>query len=526
MSAAAPATDAEQKLIDRIVGFRFDPLGFVLWAYPWGEKGTPLERWAGPQRWQTEVLLAIGFALRTNQKVEYSVASGKGIGKSALVSWLAQWGMCTRLNTRAVITAGTEPQLRTKTMPEFAKWYQLLICKHWFINTATSMYAADPALAGTWRLDAIPWNENNPEAFAGLHNLGSRIVVIFDEASQIATPIWDTTDGIMSDADTEVVWASFGNPTRGEGRFYENHHARKERGRVIARSIDARDVEITDKKKLAEQVEDYGEDSDYVRMMIRGLFPRASSMQFIAHDLVQAARRRDVHVPLNEPLVAGLDCARFGDDYTVLSFRKGRDARTIPWKRWKGARNIIDTTDIVAFVADAIRQYQIDAVFVDEGNVGGPVIDSLRKMGFGNIIPVAFGGRADRPHFADDATRYANKRSEMWGNMKAALGGLAIPDDDDLETQLTSILYGFRETKAGTELIMERKEHMRDRGVQSPDDADALALTFAYPVSPKPPGILAGGIYQAFPGSGATQHIRGGVVVTEYDPFAALAGEE
>lgn len=439
---------------------------------------------------------------------------------SAQVCWVSQWAMCTRLNTRGVITAGTEPQLRTKTMPEFAKWYQLLICKHWFVNTATSFYAADPELAGTWRLDAIPWNENNPEAFAGLHNLGNRIVAIFDEASQIATPIWDTTDGIMTDADTEVVWCDYGNPTRGEGRFYENHHSRSHR--IDAKSIDSRDVAITDKAKLKEQVDDYGEDSDYVRMMIRGLFPRASSMQFIAHDIVANARKRDVHVPLDEPLIMGVDCARFGDDETVIAFRKGRDARIIPWKRWRGIRDVNDSTDIIAFIADAIRAYHVDAVFIDGGNVGGPIIDGLRKLGFGQVTEVMFGKAADRVNFATDATRYANKRSEMWGNMKVGLNGLAIPDDDDLETELTSVFYGFRETAKGTEVMLERKEHMRERGVKSPDAADALALTYAYPVMPRKRAEDAGGPLEMYQGHGVHQ---GSAARNDYDPLSALAQE-
>lgn len=515
--------ELEARLTDKIVSFRFDPLGFVMWAYPWGEKGTQLSKWAGPQRWQVEELIAIGAAIKKPpHKIEISMASGKGIGKSALVSWVAQWAMCTRLNTRGVITAGTEPQLRTKTMPEFSKWFQLLICKHWFTNTATSMYANDPELGGTWRLDAIPWNEQNPEAFAGLHNLGNRIVVLFDEASQIANPIWDTTDGIMTDADTEVIWGSYGNPTRGEGRFYENHHLRKDRGRVIARNIDARDVDITDKAKIAEQIEDYGLESDYVRMMIRGLFPRASSMQFIAHDIVQNARKREVNIPLTEPLIAGLDCALFGDDETVLAFRKGRDARTIPWKRWKGIRGVIDSTDIIAFVNDAILQYRIDTLFVDEGNFGAAVIDALRKLGHGNIIGISFGGRADRPNFADDATRYKNKRSEMWGNMKVALNGLAIPNSDALEEELTSIFYGFRDTTKGTELVLEAKQHMRDRGVKSPDNADALALTYAYPVMLRARPEQAGGPHQLFQGG---QFVQNGMVRSEYDPLAAFANE-
>ena len=505
--------DLEGELLEAIVGFRHDPLGFVQFAYPWGERGTALEKQSGPQPWQADILVEIGAVLSAepgaiiggipagNGKGEWSTASGKGIGKSALVSWITHWGVCTAPDTKAVVTAGTEPQLRTKTWPELAKWHRLLICKHWFHMTATSMYAADLDHEKTWRADAIPWNASNPEAFAGLHNQGNRIVVVFDEASQIDDKIFETTDGIMTDADTEVIKCDFGNPTRSTGRFHDAFGKRRHRTRC--RQIDSRNVPISDKAEIAKWIEDYGEDSDYVRVNVRGMFPRVSSMQFISSDVVAEARKREANCALDDALIMGVDIGRYGDDASVLALRKGRDARSLPWIELRGA----STMQVVGAVLALKEEHNVDAIFVDEGGVGAGVLDRLLELGH-LVRGIQFGAKDDRVSIAIDATRYANKRAQMWGYMREWLIGGAIPDDEQLQADCTGTLYGFRDGQKGSEIILEKKEHMKARGLASPDKADALALTFAYPVAPRG---NAGGIHSQFR--------RDNQVATEYDIF-------
>jgi hypothetical protein len=501
----APGQDIEDELVKTIGSFRHDPLGFVQFAFPWGQPGTSLEKMLGPQMWQAEVLNDVRSTIhRPGQNIagkgRFATASGKGIGKSAEVAWLCLWGLATFPDARIRLTAGTEPQLRSTTMPEVAKWFNLMICKHWFHFTATSIYARDPEHEKTWRLDAMPWNAANPEAFAGLHNLGKRIVFIMDEASQIADPIYDTTDGIMSDEDTEVIWACFGNPTRGTGRFREA--ATDPRWKF--RSIDSRTVTVTDKKELNELVDKLGEDSDYVRVNVRGLFPRVSSMQFISNDIVIQARKNHPLSFLSDPLILGVDVARFGDDNSVLCPRKGRDARTIPWKILSGH----DTVEVSNAVAAMHEQYRFDAIHVDGGGVGGGVVDILRRMNV-PVREVQFGGKADRAQTNVDGALYANKRTEMWGLMREALPTLAIPDDPKLEKELVAQLYGHRNDK---EIQLVSKEIMkRQHKVDSPDMSDALALTFAYPVQPLGDGKKGGGPYN---GDGQRK------AKTEYDPFA------
>lgn len=458
-----------------------DPYRWVLYSFPWGRPGTQLADQTGPDDWQADILKAVRDGLVTiGEALQFAVASGHGVGKSALVSWLILWAMSTHEDTRGVVTANTEAQLRTKTWPELAKWYRLFIAKHWFKFTATAIFSVDPEHEKTWRIDASTWSETNTEAFQGLHNQGKRILVVFDEASAIPPLIWETTEGALTDADTEILWFVFGNPTRNTGRFRECFGRFKHRWKT--RQVDSRTAKMTDKAKIKKWENDYGEDSDFFRVRVRGMFPRASSMQFIRSDLVEAAKdpARDVPTTVMDPFIMGVDVGRYGDDPTVIRFRRGRDARTVPPIELRG----LNTMQVAARVVEEQNRHKCDAIFVDGGGVGGGVVDRLQMLRQ-PVIEVQFGGAADRGVATQEGmVVYANKRAEIWGSMRDWLPGGAIDDSADLEQDLTGIEYGYVLRDGKDAIILEKKEDMKDRGLASPNHGDALALTFAYPVQP------------------------------------------
>ncbi len=265
--------------------YAHDPVGFVYAAFPWGEG--ELEGQA-PQEWQLELLEDIKNGLKDINTVIREVrASGNGIGKSALNAWLILWAIGTFEDTKGVVTANTDTQLRTKTWAELAKWYRLFIGNPLFEYTATSIYSSDPKHEKTWRIDAIPWSEQNPEAFAGLHNQGRRILIIFDEASAIADVIWETVEGATTDKDTEIIWRAFGNPTRPSGRFFDCFN--KFRNFWNHRQIDSRTVRISNKQQLNEWVDAWGLESDFVKVHVLGEFPSAAANQLISRVLVDEA---------------------------------------------------------------------------------------------------------------------------------------------------------------------------------------------------------------------------------------------
>lgn len=463
---------AEAAVLTDIAGFTHDPLGFSLYAYPWGEGELSTSR--GPRQWQREVLRDIGAHLSDPatryQPLMLAVSSGHGIGKSALIAQIAHWGLSTCEDCKIVVTANTDTQLRTKTWPEIGKWFRLGINAGWFVTTATAVASADRAHDRSWRADSVPWSENNTEAFAGLHNSGKRIILVFDEASAIADKVWEVSEGALTDENTEIIWIAFGNPTRNTGRFRECFGRLKHRWKV--RQVDSRTVDGTNKTQISKWVDDYGEDSDFVRVRVRGVFPRAGSNQFIPSDDIASARLRPIPDTLHDPLVMGVDVARFGDDQSVIRFRRGRDARGIPPVKLRGA----DTMALAGRVAALITEHAVDTVFVDETGVGGGVVDRLRQLGH-KVIGINFGASSDGPV---DGEKCANKRAEIWARTRQWLKtGGCIDDDRDLMADLEGVQYGYN---ADNEIQLEKKDDMKKRGLSSPDDGDALALTFAMPV--------------------------------------------
>lgn len=471
--SALPTNDAEQELTDALIRFRHDPVKFAKFAYEWGEG--ELTGSAGPREWQTTILDHIGAHLRNPQTrstpCQIAVASGHGIGKSALISIIIDWAMSTSLDCKIVVTANTFDQLRTKTWPEVTKWFRLSINSHWWEATATKISAKDKEHYESWRADAVTWSEKNTEAFQGLHNKGKRIVLIFDEASAIADKVWEVSEGALTDENTEIIWLAFGNPTRNTGRFRECFGRLKHRWKTF--QIDSRTVEGTNKAQLDKYVEDYGEDSDFVRVRVRGEFPRAGSNQFIASDVVSAARRFKAEGYESLPKILSADVARFGDDQTVFGIRQGRKAHILAKLRG------LSTTDVALRLMEFMRSEQPDATVVDGDGLGAGVVDTIRHHGMGQSLFEFHGGEK-----AHDAEKYFNRRAEVWGLTRDWLhAGAQIDDDPELETDLTSPEYGF--SNKG-QIQLEKKEDMKRRGLGSPDCGDMLAMTFSVNVMPKP----------------------------------------
>ena len=495
MTAAAQRTG--DALAEEVAKYYADPLGFVLFAFPWGEGS--LKGFDGPDTWAREFLEDLGQQVRDRafngidavDPIMFSTASGHGIGKSAMVAWLVNWIMSTRPHSKGTITANTAQQLRSKTFSEIGKWWNLSITKDWFEFNGGSMgslnmYAKASPL--TWRCDGQTSEERNSEAFAGQHAANSTSFYIFDEASAIPDKVFEVRAGGLSDG--EPMAFDFGNPTRNTGRFYENMVGRF-RHRYTRRFIDSRDVKITNKKQFQEWIDDFGIDSDYVKVRVLGQFPSAGDMQFIPGDVARACVGLEVVVQPHDPLVMGVDVARFGSDESVIYLRQGRDAESQGLHRFRG----IDTMQLSAKVAEIAADKRPDAIFIDGGGVGGGVVDRCRQLGL-NITEINFGGKATQPGVA-------NLRAQMWYNLREALkDGIRLPDNDDLISDLTGLEYGYT---LRNDIKLESKDDALKRGISSPDLADALALTYALPVYPSRLG---------YDNSAAnTQY--------EYDPFGA-----
>lgn len=478
------AKDEQQLMID-IWSTADDPEAFVLYNYPWGKPNTPLHDKTGPRTWQRDELQAMKEHIANNKRLlangknpkvyQSAIASGRGSGKSAFLSWIDDWHMSTHLGSTTIVTANTEEQLKSRTWAELGKWHTLSLNKHWFDKQALSLRPQawfTEALKKQLSIDstyyyalAQTWSEENPDAFAGVHNPAG-VLLVFDEASGISEKIWSVSEGFFTDISPYHFWFAFSNPRRNTGSFYECFH--KYRDYWKRRHIDSRTVEGIDADRLNAIIEKYGKDSDEAKIEVLGEFPSQGDKQFIARDIVDGARERELLADDHAPLIMGVDPARFGDDKSVIRFRQGRNGRVLPPFKFKG----LDNMELANQCAALISKYNPDAIAVDAGN-GTGVIDRLREMGY-KVHEVWFGSKSSQPE-------YANKRTEMWADMREWLKGACIDLDDDLKDDLVGPEYGFM--GRSDQIMLESKEKMKSRGLHSPDDADALACTFAVKVA-------------------------------------------
>lgn len=479
-----------------MAGFKYDPLGFVLFAYPWGEEGTALSDEDGPDKWQAGFLEELGRQVLERAEnpdlagIQMAIVSGHGVGKSALLCWVIQWFMTCHMDATVNVTANTLGQLSGKTWREMARWHRLLIHADWFQWTATSFYLKERP--ETHKALAVPWSKENSEAFQGAH--AKHLLTVFDEGSGIADPIWVATDGAMTTSG--AIWLVAGNPTKNAGRFRECF--RRFRHRWTTFQVDSRQAKKANKAQIQGWIDDYGEDSDFARIRVKGEFPRASSTQLIGPELTDGARaewrRRVPHERIAKALAAGaehfgrlridlnpvaprllmVDVARFGGDETVIGWRVGRTFVILA--RYRG----LSTVQVAHRAGEWIAGLKPDAVFVDGSGVGGGVCDVLRDSGH-DIVEVNTAVKAM------DERLFFNLRAQLWWKMKTWLAdGGAIPADDQvLADDMTGPEYAF----AGKDRIqLETKDDMRARGLPSPDAADCLALSFAREIAPRVAG--------------------------------------
>lgn len=477
----SPAADYEKLLHETVAEFYADPEGFVLAMWDW-----PVNGEEGPDAWQTQVLREIGQEVAARGytgignvlPIREAISSGHSIGKSALIAWICIWLMATRPECRGTITANTNEQLEKKTWSAVREWLAKSRVSHWFeINSKMMFRVGDNPKTGkpwrsTWFCSPQSCAEENSESFAGQHAKGSTSFYLFDEASAIPDKIWEVAEGGLTD---EPLILAVGNPTRNTGKFHEAAFGRQ-RGRWKTHIIDAEQCKLANHRLIEEWISDYGEDSDFVRVRVRGLPPQASELQFIDNLRVWQAQKNAAFSMPTDPLIAGVDVSGGGSAWTVCRFRRGLDARSIPPIRINGENTVKDDRQmVISALAEVLSRKgrdRVDAMFVDTA-FGAPVVVALRHRGFLNVFEVNFGGPSLDP-------RYENQRAYQWGLMKEWLPKGAIPKDDNrLEADLCGPGYSLNKRN---KLVLESKQKMQERNLASPDDGDALSLTFAQPV--------------------------------------------
>lgn len=480
-SVGSPALDVQGDVAEFVGQFIYDPYGFVVSCYPWKQPGTFLADQEGPDEWQAKALRSIGEECRRNgfdgtkavTPVRRAYSSGHGIGKSTMSAWLVGWVMSTRPHSQGTVTANTMTQLETKTWASIKRWMGVSLTADWFHIGDRKVYHVDHK--DSWFCAPASSKEENSEAFAGQHAANSTSYYVFDEDSAIPDEIHRVAEGGLTDGEPMIFL--FGNPTRNTGHFHSACFG-AQRDRWSAITIDSRSSRFTNKETIKEWAEVYGEDSDFFRVRVLGMPPQASDLQFIDGARVYEAQRRVLPAAFgDEPLIVGVDVSDGGSAWNVVRFRRGNDARTLPPIRIPGAKVRDDRGPFLAKLADVLSHEhlgrKVDMMFVDSA-FGAPYVERLLAMGYKNVQEVRFGSESLDRH-------QANRRAFMWDKLKEWLGasGCIERTDERLEIDLTGPGYHLNRKD---QLVIESKEDMQKRGVDSPDDGDALALTFAAPV--------------------------------------------
>jgi hypothetical protein len=506
----------ESEIMAQALSFRNDPVGFAVWAYPWGRAGTPLEHLKGPRDWQLRELEAIGehvekqeFALANDLPLEIwrsAYSSGRGPGKTALEAILAHWHMSTHLGSTTTVAANTESQMRTKTFPEAAVWFGSAVNRHWFtlesLRIVPQQWLLDlvrkPREEGGleidpryWFAQGQTWNEDSPSSFAGTHNAYG-LMLLFDEASGIPSGVWDTSEGFFTEVNPYRFWVAASQMRNRQGRFFEIFNDDKMGRGWRTQTLSTRGMPGVDQAIVEDQIKRYGEDSDFVRVEILGLPPRTSEDQFVPMANVTAAQHNELGHDYGEALVLGIDPAPRGK--TSWRFRQGRNARDCCGSATKGSWYGLDNVQIANKVLDLDGIYKPDHICIDFG-MGTGVIDILRrKKTHGRQHEVKFGSTPD-----DKETEWATHAIELWARVREWLPGGMIERDDGAKGTLSQQLTdrGWRWSgREDNKKILETKDDMQRRGVASPDDADALACTFEsnWPRADYVPRGRAGGV--------------------------------
>lgn len=406
---------------------------------------------AEPTEQQIEVLEAV----KGNTAI--AARSGHGIGKTALEAWVILWFLTLHPFAKVPCTAPTGHQLDDILWPEINYWLQRSELKNQLVWTKTRL-----AVRGheeSWF--AVPRSANRVENLQGFH--AKHCLFVVDEVSGVEQDIMDVVEGALTNEGARLLMC--GNPTKLSGTFYNAFHKDRRLYRTFAfSSIDSPLVSGEYVQRIADK---YGVESDVYRVRVLGEFPKGTPDTFIRLDAVEGAVIREVRP--EGPYQIGVDPARYGDDSSVICYRRGY--HVFPFESFHG----INTTRLAGEVAHLVREIRETddeagtiIVNVDDTGVGGGVTDQLeeyeRELDI-EVMPQSFGGAGDED--------YDDQAAAMWGYIKELLPELDLPDNQELVSELTTRKYTV---KPNGKIKLERKEDMKKRGLTSPDHGDALAL--------------------------------------------------
>ena len=433
-----------------------------------------VREWLGARPWskQEEIINSLVSNSRT------AVRSAHATGKSWLAARAVLWWM-GEPGSVALTTAPTFRQVRN------VLWQEIRMA-----HSGSKQPLSGRMLTTALRIKdgwyALGFSTNDPNAFQGLHS-AKRVLVVFDEAAGVDRSIWDSAEGVLTTDSCRML--SIGNPTDTAGRFFDefkNPGTNKikisayDTPNFTEFGIVEEDIASGEWQKkikgplpypslvspgwVADKYKRWGNESPFYRSRVLAEFPQSSSDALIPLHLVEAAMLRESEVAQGAPTILGVDVARFGGDKSIILARRGARARV--------CEKIVktDTMTLTGKVVMHLDESKAVKANIDVIGIGSGVFDRLNELGRPAVAANAGGSPVDKE-------RFLNARAEWYWTIRedAEAGNLDI-DDEDLAAQLASIKW--KPTSRGL-IQIESKEGMKARQMASPNEADALALTYA-----------------------------------------------
>lgn len=411
------------------------------------------------EAWQREALIA----LRTCNRI--SIRAGHGVGKTAWECWVILWFMCTRYPFKIPITANSQDQLRDVVWPELRKWSTRLpepLREQLDIQAERIAWRAAPEAAFAVARTA---SKDNPEALQGFHE--DNLLFVIEEASGIAEVVFEVAQGALSTPGAIIVMCA--NPTQASGYFHASQTTLADRWHTMR--VSSEDVPRAT-GHIADIIANYGKDSNQYRVRVLGEFPNTEDDAVIPLHLVDAAMDRAgkiARLPGIAP-VWGVDVAWMGSDRSALAKRQGNELLE-PIKWWSGNDPHQTALRIFRIWEETDEEQRPAAIMVDSIGMGAATYLKLRELG----LPAR---QCNVGEAASASERYARLRDELWFRGREWLQAAAcvLPRDNALKAELVSVKYAMQPSG---KIKVESKDDMRERGLRSPDLADAFLLTFA-----------------------------------------------
>jgi hypothetical protein len=410
-----------------------------------------------------------------------SIMAGRGVGKSAFLSWVIIWFLLCFEEARLVCTSTKQDQLKTVIWAGVSQWlhaklpngeYAFLFRnlikvtgeRIVFDDTQTTE-KGPPRFA---KMAVCQKNSNIAEQQATLSGDHSpNMIMIADESAGIPDAVFEPLERTMT-GKFNICIQTF-NPIKNSGYAYESHYG-DESKKWLRLRWNAEESEIVSKQSIASALDKYGsKESDGYRVNVLGLPPQGGDDVLIPYSIVREAAQREYEPVQTMGKVLGVDPARHGGDKTVLVLRQGGVILDIE------KHSNLDVVEVSNIVLEYIDSNDVDACFVDAVGVGGGVFDNLKHSRHNSCKFYA----VEVSRKAPDPDAYAKLRDFLWWQCRTWFfeSNPSIPDDSELINELTDIKYSDESGK----IKVEGKSMMKKRVGGSPDSADALNLTFFLP---------------------------------------------